>query len=122
MTRKFLAAALLATSPAAVGAAQPLAANAEIAHLLDFVSQSACRFSRNGSWHGMAEARDHMALKYDYLAQRGKAGSAEEFIDHAASRSSLTGKDYLVECPGSAAVPSAGWLRAELERFRRSRK
>jgi hypothetical protein len=122
MNRTFLAATLLALPFAAAPTEPaPAAAKAEIDHLFDFVAHSDCRFYRNGSWHGMDEARDHLALKYEYLAPRGKADSAEAFIENGASRSSFSGKDYLVECPGSAAVPSNGWLRAELERFRRPR-
>jgi hypothetical protein len=117
MTRKFIAAALLTLPLAAMAAPEPVA-RAEIDHLFEYVGRSDCRFYRNGSWHDMGEARDHLALKYDYLARRGKADTAEAFIENGASRSSFSGKDYLVQCPGSAAVPSGSWLRAELARFR----
>lgn len=112
-----LAAALpfaAAAQPAPVGART----QAEIGHLIDYISRSGCRFNRNGDWADTAAARGHVAMKYEYLRDRGLIGSAEDFIDRAASRSSLSGKDYLVQCPGAAAVPSGAWLRSELEHYR----
>ena len=96
----------------------PLGAQAEIEHLFQYISATGCRFERNGTWHDTAAARAHVNMKYQYMLDRGKVDSAEAFIEGAASRSSLSGKDYLVQCPGQPAVPSAGWLREELERFR----
>ena len=114
----------------ALAAALPLAAlaqptpmpartQAEIRHLLDYISQSGCRFGRNGDWAGIAAARGHVEMKLDYLASRGMIASTEDFIDKAASRSSLSGKEYLVQCPGAPAAPTGGWLRAELDHYRR---
>jgi uncharacterized protein DUF5329 len=80
------------------------------------------KFNRNGSWHDMAQASEHVHVKYDWLRGRDMIDSAETFIDKAASRSSLSGSDYMVQCPGSAAVPTSGWLKTELTRFRASRK
>lgn len=94
---------------------------AEIDHLLAYIGASGCQFSRNGSWHDWTTARDHVATKLDYLSDRGMIDSAETFIDKAASRSSLSGSDYLVQCPGAAAVASGSWLRSELARFRGER-
>jgi hypothetical protein len=122
---KHLAAALLLALPAAalaqpVTAPIPLQAQAEIDHLFDYISQSPCRFNRNGSWHDMKAARAHVNTKYEYLKERGKIDTAESFIDNAASQSSFSGKDYLVECPGQPTVPSAAWLKSELARFRQA--
>jgi hypothetical protein len=121
-TRWILAAATLAIPMAMAAQPAPPAAQAEIDHLLGYIAASNCRFNRNGSWHGMDEARDHIAMKYKYLRDRDKVPDAETFIDDAASRSSFSGKNYLVECPGQPATPSAGWLKAELERFRKAPK
>ena len=119
-TRWILTALALAfpLAPAALGA--PAAAQAEIDQLLDYISHSNCRFNRNGSWHGMDEARSHITMKYDYLRDRGKVPTAEAFIEEAASRSSLSGKNYLVECPGQPVTPSGAWLKDELERLRKA--
>ena len=118
-TRWILAASALAFPMAVAAQPAPPAAQAEIDHLLDYISHSNCRFNRNGSWHGMEEARAHIGMKYNYLRDRDKVPNAEAFIDDAASKSSFSGKNYLVECPGQPATPSGDWLRAELERFRK---
>ena len=96
----------------------PAQAQAEIDHLFDYISHSDCKFNRNGSWHDMVAARSHVNMKYEYLMERGKIDSAETFIDQAASKSSFSGQEYLVQCPGAGAMPSASWLKAELVRFR----
>jgi uncharacterized protein DUF5329 len=112
-------AATLSLAALAQPAPQPARTRAEIHHLLDYISQSGCRFGRNGNWAGIAAARAHVEMKLDYLRSRGMIASAEDFIDKAASRSSLSGKEYLVQCPGAAIVPTGAWLRAELDHFRR---
>jgi uncharacterized protein DUF5329 len=120
---KKLLAGLLVALPLAA-AAQPVVPNvpartqAEIDHLFDYIARSDCKFSRNGSWHDMVMARSHVNAKYEWLKERGKIDSAESFIESAATRSSFSGQDYLVQCPGSEATPSAAWLKAELKRFR----
>jgi len=120
--KKLLAAFLMAL-PLAV-AAQPVVpgvperTQAEIDHLFDYIGKSNCKFNRNGSWHDMVMARSHVNTKFEWLKERGKIDSAESFIENAASKSSFSGQDYLVQCPGSDAVPSASWLKAELARFR----
>ena len=97
----------------------PARAQAEIDHLFDYISHSDCRFNRNGSWHDMVAARAHVNDKYEYLRQRGEVDTAESFIENAASRSSFSGKNYLVQCPGAEIQPSNAWLKAELARYRR---
>lgn len=94
-------------------------AQGEIDHLIGYIAAaSECRFNRNGSWHDMAEARGHVSMKYEYLRDRDRVSTAEDFIDGAASRSSLSGKDYLVQCGASPPIPAGTWLRAELARWR----
>jgi hypothetical protein len=95
----------------------------EIDHLIGYIAGApGCRFNRNGSWHDMAEARGHVTMKYEYLRDRDKIASTEDFIEGAASRSSLTGKDYLVQCGSSPPVPAGTWLREELARWRAPRR
>lgn len=94
------------------------AAQAEIDHLLRYLDRSDCRFYRNGSWHGAAAARRHLDKKYAYLADKGLATRAEDFIARAASESSISRQAYLVQCGNSEAVPSAQWFADELRRYR----
>jgi hypothetical protein len=110
---------LLGVGPvAATGAAAPSAvARAEISRLLEFVERADCSFNRNGTWYDGKAARAHLEQKERYLEDRGQIGSAEDFIEKAATRSSMTGQRYSVRC-GSATIPSADWLRSELARIR----
>ena len=99
--------------------AQPMeTAQAEIDFLLQYIEVSGCEFYRNGDWHDSVAARAHLASKYDYLASRKRIASAEDFIDKAASRSSLSGEDYEVRCGACATIKSNEWLRAVLARYR----
>jgi hypothetical protein len=119
LLHRYAAAMLLAASVhSAVLAAPEPRAQAEIAHLLDYVATPGCQFNRNGSWHDGAEARKHLRKKYDYLLKRNLVANAESFIEHAATESSMSGKDYLVRCGGGKAVASAAHLKEELARFR----
>jgi hypothetical protein len=113
---------LLAWICAATGSAAPLApaARAEIDGLLARLTASACAFNRNGSWHTAAEAVPHLLRKLRYLEERGMVENAEQFIDRAASASSVSGTRYLVRCGNAATVESAVWLRAELRAIRAS--
>ena len=121
MQRFLYLALLVATAPALAADERPAPtpAAAEINHLLDYLSQSRCQFERNGRWHGAREARGHIERKLRHVRKSSKDPSAEVFIQHAATGSSITGKPYQVRCPGDPVVASADWFRAELQRFRR---
>ena len=89
----------------------------EIALLLTYIEGSECTFLRNGKEHGSAEAREHIGKKYDYVKKR--VATAEDFIEYAATKSSLSGKAYLVRCDG-VEMATAEWLKAELALIRQS--
>jgi hypothetical protein len=99
-------------------AAPPAMAQTEINHLLEFVGSSGCEFYRNGSWHDPKRAQAHLRSKYQWLAARDQINTAEDFIEKAATRSSLSGQPYEVRCGGGAAVTSNRWLHDELTRYR----
>ncbi len=100
--------------------AQPPAnVQVEVNFLLGYVEGSgACQFNRNGSWHDSKAAQEHLRTKYKYLAVRNKINTTEDFIEMAATKSSMSGKPYTVKC-GTATVTSNQWLRDELMRFRK---
>jgi hypothetical protein len=102
----------------AARAAPPPAAQVEIDYLLAHVGASGCEFYRNGSWYDGSRAQAHLRAKYDYLAARNLVRSAEDFIDKAATKSSLSGQPYQIRCAGYAAVASNQWLRDALARYR----
>jgi hypothetical protein len=90
----------------------------EIGTLLERIETSNCSFGRNGTWHAPADARKHLQMKVDYMVKRNMLGSTEEFIDKAASSSSVSGEAYQIRCGNGAPMPSATWLTAELKRIR----
>jgi len=97
--------------------AQPSAGAAqEIDHMLAYVEASGCGFFRNGSWYDAKRALDHLRVKYDYL--KSGIASSEEFIERAATKSSLSGQPYLVRCGAGEPVASGAWLMNELARYR----
>jgi len=122
MMSVLLFAASLLLGPVCHAGELPPAAGAEIAHLFTYLETSGCDFYRNGSRYGSREAAAHLRRKYQYLLEKGMVSSAEEFIERASSKSSSSGKPYQVRCGGGKLTESGPWLRAELMKYRRSRK
>ncbi|TCS33716.1 hypothetical protein EDC30_1156 [Paucimonas lemoignei] len=104
------------------GGEPPAAARQEIAHLVAYLKESGCQFNRNGKWYSSAEAVDHINEKYQYLLKKDLVSSAEDFIDRAASQSSMSGKPYQVKCGGNVPAKSGPWLMQELGRYRAGKK
>lgn len=90
----------------------------EIQHLFDHLKNSQCEFNRNGKWYNTEDAIKHINKKYQYLIKKGLVNSTEQFIDRAASKSSMSGKPYLVKCDASEPIKSSIWFTNELTRFR----
>ncbi|VVN05217.1 DUF5329 domain-containing protein [Pseudomonas fluorescens] len=107
---------LIAIVPDAQGQASPQVTQ-EIQALLDFVEHSECQFVRNGREYPGPRARAHLQQKLDYLEGRNRVNSAEDFIDLAATESSMTGRAYEVRCR-ERAEPASNWLKRELQRQR----
>lgn len=105
-------------SASAAAAPLPPASRAEIDGLLARLEASGCEFYRNGSRHTATEATPHLVGKLKYLEDRGAVQTAEQFIDLAASRSSVTGQAYLIKCGTAAPVESGAWLHAQLKAMR----
>lgn len=96
----------------------PLNVQLEINFLLGYLEGSDCQFYRNGSWYDSRAAQKHLREKYTYMMARTQIADTEYFIEKAASKSSLSGKEYAVKCNGGEPVSSSQWLREELERLR----
>ena len=105
--------------PAIVFGDVTAAQRAEVQHLLAFIERSGCIIDRNGIRHASREARPHIEKKYDYF--RDRIRSTEDFIALAASRSTVSGTDYRVECPGQPLRRTEEWLLEELARYRAAR-
>ena len=120
MTRFFafaLTAIVLSQSPCA-HAAPPAVAVDEINYLLGFIERSGCKFYRNGSWYDSHRAQSHLRDKYNYLAARDHIKTADDFIEQAATRSSMSGEEYQIQCEGGPTVTSNRWLRTALLGYR----
>ena len=89
---------------------------AEIDYLLTTVGSSNCAFIRNGKRYNAADAEKHLRMKY----QRGKryAPTTEDFIEHLASKSSMSKKLYHIDCPGEEVMPSSEWFALRLAAYR----
>jgi len=109
---------LMVVAGAAQAATLSNAARGEIESLMSRLEASACRFERNGTWHTSAQARTHLERKLDYLQRKGAVGSAEQFIERAATRSSLSGKAYWVQCGSQTPQPGGEWLLGQLRQLR----
>jgi hypothetical protein len=88
----------------------------EIDYLLNTVGQSDCTFTRNGKSYPAADAQKHLQTK----RKRGKRyfSSADEFIEKLASKSSMSGKPYSIQCGEAAEQPSGEWFAALLAKYR----
>jgi len=93
-------------------------AKAEIEHLFTYLKSSGCKFNRNGTWYSAGDAVNHLETKYNYLLDKGLIVTAQSFVERGATKSSMSGKPYLVQCGSSEAVESAAWFMAELARYR----
>src|SRR5512139_3574080 len=87
----------------------PINVQMEVNFLLGYVEGSGCAFYRNGTWHDSRTAQAHLRDKYKYLAARNLITTTEDFIDRAATKSSLSGRPYEVRCNGGAVVTSNQW-------------
>jgi Family of unknown function (DUF5329) len=96
----------------------PVNVQREVNLLLSYIGGSGCEFYRNGTWSDSKKAQTHLRDKYNYLVAGNQINTTEDFIERAATESSLSGQPYKVRCNGSAPVSSKQWLRDELTRIR----
>jgi hypothetical protein len=90
--------------------------DAAIQHLIGFVRDSGLEFIRNGDAHASPEAAYHLLMKYNNTKKR--LSTADEFIDHVASKSSMSGKPYFIRQKDGSEIPVSDWLHAELKSYR----
>ncbi|KQP50153.1 DUF5329 domain-containing protein [Pseudorhodoferax sp. Leaf274] len=119
--RRALLGVLLCSCALAQAAPPPAPVQAEIDALISRLQASGCEFQRNGRWHAGAEAVAHLQKKRDYLEGRDAIRSAEDFVNLAASESSLSGEPYRVRCAGAEPVDSRAWLQQRLQELRRKK-
>lgn len=100
----------------------PASTDREISHLFSYLENSGCRFNRNGRWYTTKEAIEHLNMKYRYLLDKELINDAESFITRAATKSSMSGKAYLVQCQTKQPQQSGPWFNAELTRYRQGER
>ena len=93
----------------------------EVKHLLGLIEQSGCDFNRNGTWANAKAAQAHVMNKFEYLLRQDKIATALDFIEKAASESSMTGTPYQVKCGKAAPILSRAWLTEELKKYQSKR-
>jgi len=89
----------------------------EIAFLLSKIKHTACQLNRNGSLHNGQNAEKHIRRKYNYV--RKKIKTTEQFISYAATRSSFTGRPYMLICSQEKPQTTASWLLKALSLHRK---
>ena len=97
----------------------PASTKLEIDYLFSELKTSGCEFNRNGTWYSAAEASAHLNKKYDYLKKKNAVSTTEDFIDNAATKSSMSGEPYFVRCKDASRVESAIWFKDTLKKFRK---
>ena len=96
----------------------PLSEAEKIERLIERVARlDGAVFIRNGETHDAAAAAEHMHRKWEW--KDDEIQTARDFIDKAASRSSLTGSPYRVRFKDGREVSSRAFLLSELERIER---
>jgi hypothetical protein len=118
MPRAIVAFAVLLMSVASLAAPTAAPLRAEIDALLARLEASGCRFGRNDEWYTGADAKAHLLRKLEVVEKYGTITTTEQFIDAAATKSSVSGAPYAVQCGNAPAVPSSAWLAAQLKALR----
>jgi len=88
----------------------------EIDHLLKFLENSECQYERNGKIHSGKDTVAHVKKKYNYF--KNKIDSTEKFIEYSATKSTLSGKYYMVLCKDKPKEKTRNWLLQEFKGYR----
>ena len=87
---------------------------------MKFVKNSSCVIERNGGSHKGNEAVSHIKNKYEYF--KDNIDTTEEFIEYTATRSTMSGKYYLVRCGNGEESKTKEWLLNELKSYRQKKR
>ena len=97
----------------------PKSQKPEVQHLLEFIETSDCTFERNGKKYDGTDAAKHIKRKYKYF--RNKISTTEEFIEYSGTKSTMSGKPYLIYCGDEDSITSQTWLLEELSVYRQNK-
>ncbi|OYZ13472.1 MAG: hypothetical protein B7Y39_17615 [Bdellovibrio sp. 28-41-41] len=92
----------------------------KIEKLIVTIHGSNVTFIRNGQSYNSTEAARHLRDKLDqaansWFAPKKSDWTAVMFIEKIASKSSLSGKDYLIQLPDGTMLKSRDWLFDKLK-------
>jgi hypothetical protein len=95
---------------------QRLSEEQKIDQLLQYVSNmQGATFIRNGDDHSPGDAAKHLRSKFRKHA--GKIKTAHDFIDHLATKSSISGDVYKIRMADGTTVETYKLLNLELQRI-----
>ena len=97
----------------------PTSQKPEVDHLIQFVATTECMFERNGKKYDGERASKHIKRKYKHF--RDEITTTEEFIEYSATKSTVSGKSYLVYCAQDDPIESSAWLLEDLAQYRELR-
>jgi hypothetical protein len=101
-------------SPASGASARELSENDKIEKLiLSLGGIEGATFIRNGQAHTVDEAIAHLRAKWEW--KKSEIKTAEDFITLIGSRSSTTGKQYVIRHSYGSEITSEQWFRGELQ-------
>lgn len=92
----------------------------KIDKLIVTIEKSNVLFIRNGQSYPPTEAAQHLRTKLDqaansWFAPKKSDWTAMMFIEKVASKSSISGKDYLIQLPEGTQVKAKDWLIEKLK-------
>lgn len=116
MLHRLLSAFALLVTQSVNFAAADVRQNGEIEELIRFVANSDARFVRNGQEYSATEGAEHLRLKLSKAG--GRVKTAEDFIEGIATKSSFSGKPYLVKFSDGRTEAAGPWLRTHLAEYR----
>lgn len=106
----------MGTLPREARAEMPAAEKQKVEKLIATVAGlKDATFLRNGEEHSAQDAADHMRRKWTSAADRIR--TASQFIEHCATRSSISGKPYQIRFKDGRTIESGRFLTEELEKI-----
>ena len=77
------------------------------------------KFFRNEKEYSIGETIEHLRIKWK--AADDEVTTAEQFIEHVASKSSVSGKPYVIRLDEKTVVPAGVYLRARLREIEKAK-
>jgi hypothetical protein len=110
------ASAQAATAATSESSAPKLTEDEKVEYLIQRIAKmEGATFIRNGSEHTCRQAAEHLESKWE--KHRDSIKTAEGFVEELASRSGLSGKDYLIRFTDGTTKTTNEVLLAELKQL-----